>query len=336
MQVCPGSMQQKTKQKRSVSYRRGGVGEAGVGASWGRRKKKPQRRFPTYRSGVPLLSAAQSILLDPGGLSLRQQSAIGEESLQAAVSAGGPGRELQRREGLARRGFAANDVKERLLEEREVGAVARAPRPTAAFEGARLAGALAASVSRPQEQRDAGLARLAFAAREIVVVLGAETQEDAQVRVSAAARRRQTQVLAGGLRRRRRRDAGVAQATLLGDRGDLEEREGGVVVELGAELRLVLGYGGGGADAPRGREAGGELSVLAQPAGVDDGGAPSTGGAARAGAELCAQRRPPKVALLAGVGAISQQRAAALELMEGDQTQNQSKKQNGVNSFGSN
>lgn len=139
---------QKKKQKRSVSYRRGGVGEAGVDASWGRRKKT-SATFPTYRSGVPLLSAAQSILLDPGGLFLRQQSAIGEESFQAAVSAGGPGRELQRREGLARRGFAANDVKERLLEEREVGAVARAPRPTAAFEGARLAGggALAASVS---------------------------------------------------------------------------------------------------------------------------------------------------------------------------------------------
>lgn len=169
-----------------------------------------------------------------------------------------------------------------------------------------------------------------------MVVLGAETQEDAQVRVSAAARRRQTQVLAGGLRRRRRRDAGVAQATLLGGRGDLEEREGGVFVELGAELRLVLGYGGGGADGPRGREEGGELSVLAQPAGVDDGGAPSTGGAAPAGAKLCAQRRPPKVALLAGVRAISQQRAAALELMEGERPKTKAKKQNGVNNFGSN
>lgn len=90
----------------------------------------------------------------------RQQSAIGEESFQATVSAGGSGRELQRREGLARRGFPANNVEQRLLEQREVGAVARAAWPTAAFKRARLAAraeevrrggshAMAASVSRP-------------------------------------------------------------------------------------------------------------------------------------------------------------------------------------------
>lgn len=268
--------------------------------------KKASATFPTYRSNrhgrVQLFSAPQSILLDPGRVLLRQQSAIGEESFQAAVSAGGPGRELQRRGGLARRGFAANDVEQRLLEEREVRAVARAAWPTAAFQWARLAaraeevrrdgsGALAASVSRPQEQRETGLARLAFVGGKIVVVFGGETQQDAQVRVSAAARHRHTQVLSA--RGRRRWDAGVAQATLLGGRGHLEEREGGVVAELDSELRLVLGYSGGGTGGPRGREEGDELSVLIQPAGVDGGGAPSPRVQSRADAELCAQRRPP-------------------------------------------
>lgn len=67
-----------------------------------------------------------------------------------------------------------------------------------------------------------------------MVVLGGETQQDAQVRVSPAARRRYTQVLSA--RGRRRWDAGVAQATLLGGRGHLDEGEGRVVAELSSGL----------------------------------------------------------------------------------------------------
>lgn len=96
--------------------------------------------------------------MDPGRVLVCQQRAIGKDSFQAAVSAGGPLRELHRLGGLARRSFAANDVEQRLLEEREVGAVARAAWPSGAFQWARFtagaeevrrdgSAALAASVS---------------------------------------------------------------------------------------------------------------------------------------------------------------------------------------------
>lgn len=65
-----------------------------------------------------------------------------------------------------------------------------------------------------------------------MAVLGAETQQDAQVRVSATAWRRHAQVLSA--RGRRRWDAGVAQPTLLWGRGHLDEWECGVVAEFGS------------------------------------------------------------------------------------------------------
>lgn len=133
--------------------------------------------------------------------------------------------------------------------------------------------------------------------------------------MSAAAFSRQTQVLIN----RGWWDAGVAQATLLRGRGNLEERKGRGV----AELRFFLRHGGGGADGPRGREEDRELSMLAQPAGVNGRGATAPGGRTLADAKLGTGWHRPEVPLLTGVGTVSQLGATALELMEGKPTQNQ-------------